>query len=128
VARTLGARAIVMLKNDNAALPLSSSIGRLAIVGPLADAAFEMGGPWALAGQLEANVSVVAGLRSALPDTEIGHASGVAIEGYDTSGVQEMLGTIDAAEAIILCLGEAANMSGEAASSSVFADMGGSRS
>jgi beta-glucosidase len=61
-------------------------------------------------------VGVVAGLRSALPESEILHASGVAIQGEDTTGIQETLALCGAADAIILCLGEAANMSGEAAS------------
>jgi beta-glucosidase len=116
LARAIGARAIVMLKNQNAALPLATSIRRLAVVGPLADASSEMGGPWSLAAETEAHVSVVAGLRAALPKTEIGHASGVAIQGEDTSGIQETLGITGAADVIILCLGEAAGMSGEAAS------------
>ena len=89
---------------------------RLAIIGPLADAASEMGGPWSLAGDPKAHVSVLAGLRAALRETEIVHVTGVAIQGDDTSGIQRSLDALAAADAIILCLGEAANMSGEAAS------------
>ena len=116
LARAVGARAIVMLKNENAALPLTGSIRRIAAIGPLADAAAEMSGPWSLAGEPEAYVSVLAGLRAALPESEILHASGVAIRGDNTSGIQETLGLCGAADAVILCLGEAASMSGEAAS------------
>jgi beta-glucosidase len=116
LARAIGARAIVMLKNENAALPLAGSIRRLAVVGPLADARSEMRGPWPAAAEAEAHVSVVAGLRAALPETQILHASGVAIQGNDTSGIQEAVGLSAATEATILCLGEAASMSGEAAS------------
>jgi beta-glucosidase len=116
LARAIGARAMVMLKNENATLPLAASLRRLAVIGPLADAASEMGGPWSLAGEAETHVSVVAGLRAALPESEILHSSGVGIQGEDTSGIQETLGLCGAADAIILCLGEAANMSGEAAS------------
>ena len=61
-------------------------------------------------------MGVVAGLRVALPESQILHASGVAIQGEDSSGIQETLALCGAADAIILCLGEAANMSGEAAS------------
>ena len=116
LARAIGARAIVMLKNDNAVLPLAGSIRRLAVVGPLADAPAEMGGPWSLGGEPETHVGVVAGLRAALPESEILHASGVAIQSDDASGIQETLSLCGAVDAIILCLGEAANMSGEAAS------------
>ena len=116
LARAIGARAIVMLKNDNAVLPLAGSIRRLAVVGPLADAPAEMGGPWSLGGEPETHVGVVAGLRAALPESEILYASGVAIQSDDASGIQETLSLCGAVDAIILCLGEAANMSGEAAS------------
>jgi beta-glucosidase len=116
LARDIGARAIVMLKNANATLPLAPSPRRLAILGPLADAAAEMGGPWSLAGQPQTHVSVVAGLRAALPETQILHAAGVAIQGDDTSGMQKAIDLGSTAQAFILCLGEAANMSGEAAS------------
>src|SRR6202049_988425 len=51
LARAIGARAIVMLKNENAALPLAGSIRRLAVVGPLADARSEMRGPWPAAAE-----------------------------------------------------------------------------
>lgn len=115
LARAVGARAIVMMKNERA-LPLAASIRRLCLVGPLADAPAEMRGPWWAAGQPEDPVSVVAGLRAALPQTEILHASGVAIDGGDDGGVAAALELCGAADAIILCLGEAASMSGEAAS------------
>lgn len=116
LARDLGARAIVMLKNDNAALPLSDSVRRLAIIGPLADAADEMCGPWSLAGQRGTYVSVVAGLRAALPGSELLHAPGVTIEGDDIAGIGAALDICSATDAVILCLGEGAAMSGEAAS------------
>jgi beta-glucosidase len=116
LAREIGARAIVMLKNAGAALPLAGSLRRLAVVGPLADAAAEMGGPWSLAGQPETHVSVVAGLRAVLPEAQILHGAGVAIQGGDISGMQQAVELGGAADAYILCLGEAANMSGEAAS------------
>ncbi len=96
VAREVGARSIVMLKNDNDTLPLDR-VRTLAVVGPLADAAAEMGGPWGAAQEPDKHISVLAGLRNALPDTEILH---------DITG----------ADAVVLCIGELANMSGEAAS------------
>ena len=116
LAREIGARAIVMLKNDNAALPLPASVHRIAVVGPLADAPDQMCGPWSLVGQPGTYVSVVTGLRAALPGSEIQHAPGVAIQGDDVTGIPAALDLCSAADAVILCLGEAAAMSGEAAS------------
>ena len=115
LAREIGARAVVMLKND-AALPLPGAMRRLAVIGPLADAADQMCGPWSLVGQPGTYVSVVAGLRSALPGAQVVHSPGVTIAGDDISGIAGTLDICSAADAVILCVGEAAAMSGEAAS------------
>jgi beta-glucosidase len=116
LARAVATRAIVMLKNDAETLPFAKSPERLAVLGPLADAAGEMGGPWTAAGEPENHVSVLAGLRRALPRTELLHASGVAIDSSDTSGIGAAVELCARADAVVLCLGEAAAMSGEAAS------------
>src|SRR5207302_3532924 len=50
LARHVAARSIVMLKNDQATLPLAGALRRIAVIGPLADAPGEMRGCWAAAG------------------------------------------------------------------------------
>ena len=116
LARAVAARAIVMLKNAGETLPFAGSPRRLAVIGPLADAAAEMRGPWWGAAGADGQVSVVAGVRAVLPESQVLHASGVAIDGDDLSGVAAALDLCARADAILLCLGEAATMSGEAAS------------
>jgi beta-glucosidase len=116
LARAFGARAIVMLKNERSVLPLAHSVRRLCVIGPLADAPAEMGGPWSGAGDPGAHVSVLAGLAAALPEAEILHAPGVAIVGESMAEVGAAIELCAHAEAILICLGEAAAMSGEAAS------------
>ncbi len=116
LARSVGARAIVMLKNENHALPVVGSPRRLALLGPLADAPAEMRGPWWGAADTDGHVTVAAGLRAAWPECRLLHAAGVAIENDDVSGIAAALELCTTADAIVLCLGEAATMSGEAAS------------
>jgi beta-glucosidase len=116
LARAVAARAIVMLKNDGETLPLAGSLRRVAVVGPLADAPVEMRGPWWGAAGADGQVGVVAGLRAVLPESQVLHAPGVAIESDDVSGIAAALDLCATADAILLCLGEAATMSGEAAS------------
>jgi beta-glucosidase len=116
LARAVAARSIVMLKNERTTLPLSASVGRLAVVGPLADAGAEMRGPWWAASDADSQVSVLTGLRAALPGAEILHSPGVAIDSANEAGMAAALEQCALAHAVILCLGESATMSGEAAS------------
>jgi beta-glucosidase len=116
LARSVAVRAIVMLKNEDQALPLAAAARRLAVLGPLAAATGEMRGPWWAAGTEQDNVNVVDGLRDALPGVAIAHAPGVTIEGDAVDGIAAAVAACDGADAIVLCLGEAAVMSGEAAS------------
>jgi beta-glucosidase len=116
LAREIAARSMVLLSNRGQALPLAGNLRRLALIGPLADAPAEMRGPWWCASEPESQVGVLAGMRAALPRSEILHASGVDIAGDDESGIAAALALCDSAEAVVLCLGEAATMSGEAAS------------
>ena len=116
LARRVGAQSLVLLKNEHDTLPFKSGMRRLAVIGPLADAAEEMRGPWWAAGVAENQVSVFTGLRTALPDTLMTYAQGVSIEGNDTAGIAAAVALCDQADGVVLCLGEAAVMSGEAAS------------
>jgi beta-glucosidase len=115
LARVVGARAIVMLKNENV-LPLTKAGLRLAVVGPLADTSADMRGPWWGAAAPDGHVTVIAGLRDMLTEGRVVHASGVDIDSDNMTGVAQALELCGHADAIILCVGESATMSGEAAS------------
>ncbi len=115
LARELARRAIVVLKNE-AILPLAGDLREIALIGPLAEARAEMLGPWAMAGSAESVVTIREGLAAALPNTSIASAPGVTIAGSDLSGIAAALDCCRSVELVILCLGEAAHMSGEAAS------------
>jgi beta-glucosidase len=117
LARDVGAKSLVLMKNSGDTLPLAEGAGRVCVIGPLADAGREMRGPWAGAGYEEPSVTVLAGLREALPSTQVVHAEGVTISGADDSGIAAAVDLLNGgADAVVLCVGEAAEMSGEAAS------------
>jgi beta-glucosidase len=115
LARAVSARAIVLLKNERAVLPLTGSVRRICVIGPLADAPAEMGGPWAGASDCEAHVSVLAGLAACLPEIQLLHARGVAIDGDSMADAGAAIELCARADIVLMCLGEAAAMSGEAA-------------
>jgi beta-glucosidase len=115
-AREAARRSIVLLQNRDGALPLPGAPGRVALIGPLADAASEMLGPWAAAGRGDEAVSVLAGLSAAVPGAAIEHVAGVPVEGGEDAGIAAAVAAVARADRVILCLGEGAWMSGEAAS------------
>jgi beta-glucosidase len=116
VAREAARRSIVLLQNRNDRLPVAAPPARVAVLGPLADTADEMLGPWSGAGRGEEMVSYAAGFRAAWPQSRIDVAKGVEAEGGDESGVKPALDIARAADLVVLCLGELRFMSGEAGS------------
>jgi beta-glucosidase len=115
-ARDAAVRSLVLLENRADTLPLPEVPGRIALLGPLAAAGAEMLGPWAGAGRGDEAVSVLAGLRAALPRAALDHEPGVPIEGGTSEGIAGAVAVARRSDRVILCLGEAAWMSGEAAS------------
>ena len=116
LSRATAVRSVVMLKNDRDALPLPPRL-RVGVVGPLADAPGDMRGPWWGAASAEGQVSVLAGLKATLSATQVLHAAGIDIQGEDSAGgLSRALDVCAQVDAIVMCLGESATMSGEAAS------------
>ena len=107
LAREAARKSIVLLQNRGGLLPLAGT-KKLAVTGPLADAAGEMLGPWHAAGEAAEAVSFVQGLGGALPGWDIAH-----FEDFAAPGAREAAGKADV---LLLCLGETAAMSGEAGS------------
>jgi beta-glucosidase len=107
-------RAITLLSNHGI-LPLAADLRRIAVIGPLADARGEMLGPWSAAGAAENCVTILEGLKAALPDCELVHCAGVSIESDDEGDIERACALARSADVVVLCLGESAGMSGEAA-------------
>ena len=125
-ARETAREAIVLLTNRAVggapALPLRKSIRSLAVIGTLASDSGAPLGSWHGAGRREDVVTVLAGLRSALPGVQIGYAPGVPLDTVPidddryAAGITEAARLAASADAVILVLGEHADMSGESAS------------
>jgi beta-glucosidase len=116
LARDVARRAIVLLTHRPAILPLAPQIRRIALVGPLAQARDEMLGPWPAAGRPEEAVSILEGLRNAWPHCQLESVAGVEIDRPGREGIAGAIECSRAADLTILCLGEAARMSGEGGS------------
>lgn len=117
LARELARKSIVLLKNQGGVLPLAKNLGSIAVIGPLADDAGSALGAWAAAGRPEDAVTVLAGIRGAVSArTRVTYVKGAEAEGSDTVGLAEAVRAARDADAVVLVLGERADLSGEAAS------------
>jgi beta-glucosidase len=114
-AREMARRAIVLLQNDGT-LPFSKDVATIAVIGPLADDRDAPLGPWAGAGRVEDVVTVLAGIRGAVGEGAVSFVMGAGTADDDTTGFAEAVRAAEAAEAVVLVLGESREMSGEAAS------------
>jgi beta-glucosidase len=120
-ARRIAARSMVLLKNDPVVLPLSPGLKRIALIGPLADAPAEMMGSWTGDGRREDVVSLLAGVKAAVSaDTTVTLVKGTEIaDDPREPDFSEAVQAAREADAIVLAIGEGADMSGEAASRSM---------
>jgi len=135
-ARSTAAQSFVLLKNKNNALPIQKS-GTIALVGPLADAKENMTGTWSVAARFSESISVLEGLRksvganakvvyakgSNLDENEILEANatmfGKSLHRDKRTAAElrsEAVRIAKRADVIVVAAGEAAEMSGEAAS------------
>jgi beta-glucosidase len=116
-ARRVAQKSIVLLKNEGALLPISKSVGSIALIGPLADSKVDMLGSWTATGKPEEAVTILEGVRAkAGPQVQIAHAVGEDI----TAAVD----TAQKSDLVVLIVGEEGKMSGEA-SSRAFLDLPG---
>jgi beta-glucosidase len=119
-ARDTVRKSIVLLKNDNARLPLTPDLKRIAVIGPYADNAFEQLGPHEARGRPEDTVTLLKGIteRAAKNGTDIVHAAGCDAYCYDTAGFAPAIDAAKSSDLVIAVLGERREFSGEGASRS----------
>ena len=117
IALQLAKESIVLLKNDNNLLPLKKDIGKIALIGPLANNNSDVMGTWAGAGNPDNVVPIFQGLKNLLSErTEINFIQGCNFNDTDTSGFNEAIETANNSDVVIMVVGESRDMSGEAAS------------
>ena len=103
----------VLLKN-NGVLPLSDQVKKIALIGPMADE-HKIIGFWSCNGRNEESVTVRQGIEALLPEAEVTVVKGCGNlwDDTDRSGFAEAVEAAKNADAVILCLGEPQNYSGE---------------
>jgi beta-glucosidase len=131
--KKLAEETFVLLKNDNQLLPLKSDIGKVALIGPLADKPYDQLGSWASA-DAKTSITPLAALREKLGESHVLYAPGINwaydpkkpweenttsfLTSKDESGFADAIKAAQQADVVVLVLGELANDSGEASSRS----------
>lgn len=135
LARKAATRSFVLLKKHNNTLPLAKN-AKIALVGPLANNKNNMLGTWAPTGNPQLSVPILEGLKNVAPKAKITYAKGANISN-DTSFakkvnvfgqriqiaeespealLKEALDLAKSSDVVVAVVGEATEMSGEAAS------------
>ncbi len=117
LAHKAAVESLVLLKNEGGVLPLDfSEIDNLAVIGPLADQPVEQMGTWVFDGRAERSITPLSAVRSALGDQAQLHFAPGLTHSRDNSqtGFADAAAAARASDAVILCLGEEAILSGEA--------------
>jgi beta-glucosidase len=141
--RKVAARSMVLLKNDNHALPLNKSVKKIAVIGALADSAHDIEGGWTVEGLFGGAskshpVTILAALKNRLgPGVEINYFAGPAptrvfpglfetisgakippppTEAETAEALAKAKAVAAGADVVIAVLGETTNMSSESAS------------
>ena len=125
-ARNAASRSMVLLRNEGGILPLDPA-KKTAVIGPLADNQHDMLGPWWGAGRDTDAVTVLDGIEEQSPGAT--YAEGCKLSNTEPphtdpegcgsdAGFAEAVAVAEAADQVVLALGETREMSGEAATRS----------
>ena len=111
--RRMAEASAVLLKNEGV-LPFSTDVKRIALIGPMADE-HKIIGFWSCNGRNEESVTVKEGIQKLLPDAEVSVVRGCENlwDDRDQSGFAAAVAAAKEVDAVILCLGEPQDYSGE---------------
>ncbi len=125
-ARMVACNSMVLLKNKDEVLPISKKIKSIAVIGPLADDKDAPLGSWRAKAVEGSAVSLLEGLKNALPNTIINYAKGcdlaIGERGFvketfinesDISGFKDAVDAAKKSDIIVLALGEDCWQTGE---------------
>jgi beta-glucosidase len=116
IARSMSQKSIVLLKNADKVLPLSSSTKIIAVIGPLVKSKRDLEGAWIPISDTTRVTSLYEGLNSKISKgTKLIYAKGCEI----SDSTADFSAAVDAAknaDVVIMALGESYNMSGESKS------------
>ena len=126
--KDIAKKSIVLLRNEHKTLPISKTVKRIAVIGPLATDKESPLGNWRANAIPNSAISLLEGIQAAVgSNTEILYAEGLSIKSNsehafsdqfvnyadDRKGFKEAVEAAKKADVVIMALGETATMSGE---------------
>ena len=116
-ARQMARKSLVLLKNENATLPLPQTLRSIALIGPLVKAKRDLNGSWAVDTDTTRITSLYEGLRQrAGKTTALRYAKGCETSGDSRAGFEQAVAAARNADVVVLAVGETWDLSGEAKS------------
>ncbi len=116
-AKLLAQQSLVLLENGAGTLPLArSSLERIAVIGPLADAPYEQLGTWIFDGDPDLSVTPLAAIRDLVgDDAVVDYVRAMETSrSRETDAFDDAVAAASAADVALLFLGEESILSGEA--------------
>ncbi|MEM5563500.1 beta-glucosidase BglX [Psychroserpens sp. AS72] len=132
IARDVAKKSIVLLKNENNILPLSKSIGSIAVIGPLADDKNSPLGNWRAKAEYNSAISLLEGVKASVDkNTKIYFEKGIELtiptvepgqnqflyplkfNTTNRSGIKKAVEAAKKADVVLLAIGEDAYQTGE---------------
>lgn len=105
IAEQVAEEGTVLLKNDGV-LPLSRSLGKIAVIGPNADTPYNQLGDYTAPQAREAIHTVLDGVKAAAGDkTEVVYAKGCAVRDTITADIPAAVRAAESADAVVLVVG-----------------------
>jgi beta-glucosidase len=132
LAREAAEKSCVLLKNDNHLLPLQKQGKKIALIGPLGDAAEEMVGPWYSRAHSNEVISLATGMKQKLADdaglsvargcsiietgrerTHLGDYARIKEQPTESDEISNAVAVAQNADIVVMALGEPHDWSGE---------------
>jgi len=114
--KDIALKSMVLLKNEKSVLPISSNVKNIAVIGPMAKATKDLLGWWSCMGNEKDVVTYFDGISNKFENAKITFAKGCEIDSFRIAGkdlIPKAVKTAQAADIVILVLGEEYWMSGE---------------
>ena len=115
LAREAATKSVVLLKNTGSVLPLSKK-QKVALIGPFAKDLKNIDGSWSPFAPQKASVSLEAGFAEKIPAAQLLTEDGCGIDTAIEGGIKRAVEAAKQCDVVVLAIGEATNMSGEASS------------